>query len=191
MTQEQTAVDRSYENLFVGKDGQRTTRRIHGFRLARFVRAWYPVAAEAGCPLEYLVANCNSRGEAALDLLLRLLSEAHDEWKSENDGEPTFEQVCDELASWGAYSQFGAQVIEWEHSGNREVRWGFGDNYSWADLDAVLKAVTLADGQAPDWWDEDWTEYEYFNWRGEQCFVKREDLPESDPRHPDYEAEEA
>ncbi|NPT58121.1 hypothetical protein [Paraburkholderia elongata] len=181
--------DRDYETLFVDSNGSRGDD-LHGFRLARFVRAWYPTVTGADdCSLEDMLKR-GSDGYEAIDFLLRLLGEARDEWVSENGGEPTFEQCCDELASWSLHydCQYGARVIVWE-SGMREVRWGYGDKYCWADLDAVLEGVTLPDGQAPDWWDEDWTDYEYCDFRG-QHFVKREDLPADDPRSPEYEDDE-
>ncbi|SIT50048.1 hypothetical protein BN2476_740092 [Paraburkholderia piptadeniae] len=181
--------DRDYENLFIDIDGGKYNH-VFGFRLARFVRAWYPTATSAeNCSLEDMLKR-GGDGYDAIDFLLHLLGQARNEWVSENDREPSFEQCCDELASWGLHydCHYGVRVIVWE-SGMREVRWGYGDKYCWTDLDEVLKSVTLKTGDAPDWWDEDWTDYEYWDFRG-QLFLKREDLPVDDPRSHDCEEEE-
>ncbi|MGF6841492.1 hypothetical protein QF001_005387 [Paraburkholderia youngii] len=181
--------DRDYDNLFMDFNG-REYNHVFDFRLARFVRAWYPTATDAdNCSLEDMLER-GGEGYNAIDFLFSLLCHARHEWVRENDGEPTLEQCCDELTSWSdSNCQYGARVIVWE-SGTREVRWGFGDEYAWADLDAVLKGVTLETGEEPDWWDDNlMTDYEYCDFHG-QRFLKGDNLPADDPRSHGYEEEE-
>jgi hypothetical protein len=174
-----------YEELFTDN----TTTEIDADKLESYVRHWYALeASEKDKPLEQLVKHGTSGYyDKAVDYVITLLHWARAEVGAD---EPTVAQCCEELASWGRrYNEcFGCRVIEWE-SGNRSVEWGSGDDYLWADLDALLKAMPQ-EGELPYWWSEEWTDYEYNDWRG-QRFVKQEDLPENDPRHPDYEEEDA
>jgi hypothetical protein len=173
-----------YEELFTDN----TMSKIDVDKLEAYVRHWHALeASEKDKPLEQLVKHGTSGYyDKAVDYVINLLSFAGDEVDAD---EPTLTQCCEELASWGVRYEncFGCRIIHWEN-GNCSVRWGSGDDYSWADLGALLKAMPH-EGEMPDWWSEEWTDYEHNDWRG-QHFVKQEDLPTDDPRHPDYEEEE-
>ncbi|SEB92769.1 hypothetical protein SAMN02787142_0576 [Burkholderia sp. WP9] len=156
--------------------------------LEQYVRFWHAQSDRKDTPLETLIRDYASTDYSAFDLILCMLSEA---WGDIDYPEDDIVAVTfAEFAKWDPdySSYFGCRVIEWERTGNREVQWGHGDEYLWSTVEDVIKAVSRED-EAPDWWDDSWTDYECWDWRG-QNFLKLEDLPACDPRHPDFVEEE-
>ncbi|BCQ22399.1 hypothetical protein NK8_05080 [Caballeronia sp. NK8] len=172
-----------YEQLF----SDNTQSSIDAKQLEAYARYWYARASDCGLiPIEEAVAQYGPGECTAVNLLLALLGSAREEL---GKGQHTLAACCEELASWGLRYEnyFGCQVLE-SHDGHRTVEWSLSDDTVWVSLQEVLQAMQ-SEGEIPEWWDEDMTNYEIFTHSGYR-YVLAHDLSSDDPRHPDYEDEQ-